>query len=192
MSCSESCFATSQRGFEPVSALDLLPAPPTGNWECVGKGKRPPSECGDDSPNQNLAGSATSPVHPKFPIPTRHPHVEPPPEWIGLLRPGPSRFIDPIEAGRWHDLLGLGLVVRLDYTRLATFLDTKYTSLVTARREQKPKGAYRAGNVMETTLLFSRAISQMLSAGIETGICELGRDHTNGDGAVCGKAGSPS
>ncbi|KAG9016103.1 hypothetical protein FRB93_011577 [Tulasnella sp. JGI-2019a] len=147
-------------GLEVVSVLDLLPTH-------GGPGGRPHAPCEpEDEPSvndtirsppaqeegwDNLGPHLLPPYGPPGPggPGRRRPDqpITPPPGWVGSLRPGRSFYAEAIQAGNWHDLPGLGLSVQLDYTRMVTFFDPKYKSLVHARRIQRNKGVFRAGNV---------------------------------------------
>ncbi|KAG8888833.1 hypothetical protein FRB98_006729 [Tulasnella sp. 332] len=153
-------------GLEVVSFLDLLPT-----YRGI-----PRPGCPDDvTPSQDTSASSSaiedppsllnatpgdaeqrgdsrflSQLHSPF-IPPKHlpphpPDIPPPEGWVGSLRPWSSAVFDVIEAGNRHNMPGLMSSVALDYTRLVTFFDSKYKSLVKARRKQK-RATYRVGNL---------------------------------------------
>ncbi|KAG8887532.1 hypothetical protein FRB98_009495 [Tulasnella sp. 332] len=144
-------------GMEVVSALDLfpvrgvagrLPDCPSESMNSLNtkfRHERQGFSTNESSESFNPSVDLYLPSDPPRRGP-RGPPPTPPPGWVGSLRPEQTVLIEAIQAGNWHDLPGLTQSVQLDYTRFVTFFDPKYKSLIRARRAQKEKGAFRAGN----------------------------------------------
>ncbi|KAG8994986.1 hypothetical protein FRB94_009516 [Tulasnella sp. JGI-2019a] len=151
-------------GTEVVSTLDLMPAyrvepRPPRRSPPSGKKQSDPFRQATSHDASNIPQNASAEVdqasasqpNPSLMPPKRWPRTRlpspiPPKAWVGSLRPSTMVAFDVIQAGNWHDLPGLTTVVNLDYTRLITFFDPKYTSLVKARRTQT-RSSFRAGNI---------------------------------------------
>ncbi|KAG9016087.1 hypothetical protein FRB93_011561 [Tulasnella sp. JGI-2019a] len=150
-------------GMEIISVLDLLPA-----FQDQG---RPKPDCPNETSgssnitNQsvNEDSSFRSRLIPPKNFPKSPTEISHPKGWVGSQRPWSAVAFSVIDAGNRHNFPGLTSSVILDFTKLVSFFDIKYTSLVDARREQK-RGGYRVGNITREEAELARAeIEGMLS-----------------------------
>lgn len=145
----------------------------------------------DGSLSRRDEGGLFSPSYQPNPSPTRQPALAPPypwppgppgplppslppPGWVGSLRPIRSLFFEAVLAGKWHDLPGLSTSVKLDFSRLVTFFDPRFESLVIARRSQT-RGTYRVGNI-------TRDEAAIMRRDLEESLLEKGPDQRKASG----------
>ncbi|KIM28433.1 hypothetical protein M408DRAFT_329492 [Serendipita vermifera MAFF 305830] len=86
------------------------------------------------------------PSEPPKPPPRRRLPQPLPPNWVGPLRDHQSVSIEGIQAAWWNSFYPGEVRARIDYTRLVSFYDPGYTSLLTAR-EGIPRNRHRLLNI---------------------------------------------
>ncbi|KZS90514.1 hypothetical protein SISNIDRAFT_457673 [Sistotremastrum niveocremeum HHB9708] len=95
----------------------------------------------------NIADVVPQPVPPTFESTSLAENISegrlPPPGWIGSFRSLPSVITEALLAGQWHTPESR---VKVDMSRYVTFLNPKFTSVTTYRKENPSRLGFRIGN----------------------------------------------